>query len=291
MTQEAAGGIDLLTAVMHEQGHILGLSDSGSSLMDEYLGIGERRLADSGSAANAVANSLEAEHFLTAAPTNLTSNVPELEGYSLVYQLPVQSSAFNASQYTVDDSVNVPKGSFSRVAYYLELSGNGFADAFAAVTFDAAGFTDDASEIGVPKTTIFEQTVSNMNVTSNVDGVTNGRGLTGNIEFWGTNYGRNANSGLGSTGGFDFDDTRSGGGSYGSMQIHNPGAGETIIAYNRWGTGTGELGIGNRPGTTDTDWTFANNSAGYTVKNLYVLVGGSDLTLRTTALRPTKTQS
>jgi hypothetical protein len=50
-TQASAGGVDLLTALMHEIGHTLGYSDSygtadADSLMYGYLSVGERRLPD-----------------------------------------------------------------------------------------------------------------------------------------------------------------------------------------------------------------------------------------------------
>ncbi len=42
----------------------------------------------------------------------------------------------------VNNSAAVPKGSFDRVAYYLQLDGN-----YASTSFDAAGFTIDANKI------------------------------------------------------------------------------------------------------------------------------------------------
>jgi hypothetical protein len=126
-----------------------------------------------------------------------------------------------------------------------------------------------------------------MKVVSNVTGVVNTTTNvdTGNIEFWAGNY--NGNPGLGGIGGtteFDYNDTRTTTAGYGSMQIHNYGAGQTIIAYNHWRGGVPDLGIGNNPGGGRPDWTFANsNSNGanqYTVKNLWVLahIDGAVLT-------------
>ena len=108
-------------------------------------------------------------------------------------------------------------------------------------------------------------------------GVTNGIGIaTGNIEMWPSNY--NGNNTIGIPGAanhptFDFGDgganTTDG---YGSFQIHNFGASETLLAYNAFGSGNADcLGIGNQP-AGNPDWTFANNSATYTVKNLQILV-------------------
>ena len=63
---------------------------------------------------------------------------------------------------------------------------------------------------------------------------TNGEGLSGNIEFWNTNYVPNQGTLIPDDAGFiDYDDTRSTGGTYGSMQIHNYIDEHTIFAYNR----------------------------------------------------------
>ncbi|MEC5127716.1 LamG-like jellyroll fold domain-containing protein, partial [Verrucomicrobiales bacterium BCK34] len=67
----AAGGIDMLSVLMHEQGHILGLLDEyevgvrDSSMFGEY-DEGERRLPGDGQAGGADALSLEGRHFATA---------------------------------------------------------------------------------------------------------------------------------------------------------------------------------------------------------------------------------
>ena len=67
---EAAAGFDLLTTLMHEQGHILGLLDNydeQGNLMYGFIQTGERRLAAMGQAEGAVAGSLHGDDYLTAA--------------------------------------------------------------------------------------------------------------------------------------------------------------------------------------------------------------------------------
>ena len=119
--------------------------------------------------------------------------------------------------------------------------------------------------------------VVNMDVASNVAGIVTGNNIaTGNVEFWGTNYAQNnaynvpgANNNT-----FDFGDQATTG-NYGSMQISNYGAGQTLLAINNWGGNGGsniDIGIGNQP-VNNPDWTFANNAGNYTLKNLIVLVG------------------
>ncbi len=70
-----AGHYDLLTTVMHEMGHVLGLGDSYASadaddLMFGYLYLGERRIAGAGDAAGATVGAITGEEFL-AAPINI----------------------------------------------------------------------------------------------------------------------------------------------------------------------------------------------------------------------------
>ena len=97
--------------------------------------------------------------------------------------------------------------------------------------------------------------------------------------MWPSNYAQaNADNVPGASGStYDFGDQISAGG-YGSFQVHNITAGQTVLAYNNWGTaaGTGDIGLGNQ-GTASPDWTFANNAGTYSVKRLYVLAlnGGS----------------
>jgi VCBS repeat-containing protein/autotransporter-associated beta strand protein len=67
----ASMGVDLLSIVMHEQGHLLGLDDvydaeQENDLMFGVFTAGERRLAEYGQADGSVAGSLEGVHYATA---------------------------------------------------------------------------------------------------------------------------------------------------------------------------------------------------------------------------------
>lgn len=227
--------------------------------------------------------------FYPAIPRGYLNHVPEAAGYTLAASLDIPSSAFWQSAqpaYSVDHRARI--GTFDRVAYYMELQMPDGQLQYLWASMDA--FTTDLNKIGVPTLAtgaVFQQPVANLNVVSNVAGVVNGSGLTGNLEFWPTNY-QPANS-AGVTGAsatlFDFGDQPSAG-TYGSMQLHNAAAGHTLFALNNWGAGSGtpgdiDLGIGNDPApvTGGVDWTFHHNAAGYTVKSLQVLVRTSnDLT-------------
>lgn len=218
------------------------------------------------------------------------TNVPEAtaEGFQLVYTLPIEDQAsYNLTgtvPYSVDNtnSISTP---FDRIAYYLELDdGTGLQYAYASI--DA--FTSNINHIGLPTDSVglsFQQLVSNMNVYSNASNVTNGTGIaTGNIEFWPYNYGRTNSLGIpnASDGNYDFGDAGGLSGDYGSFQIHNYEANQTIFGYNQWGGARVEddsdLGIGNAP-SSNSDWTFAANAGDYTVKNLQILVRASELSV------------
>ncbi len=213
---------------------------------------------------------------LPPAPAHIVANASEASDYYLVYQLPIDEKSFSPSQYVVNNSESVPDGGFNRIAYYLELDSKEFGKQFVWVSMDA--FTTDASLIDVPNTDKHTQQriVDHMNVVSDVSGIVNGTDLKGNIEFWRTNYGGNpSNIVPGGTGKFDFDDTRKPG-NYGSMQVHNFGAKQTLFAYNKWNKGPSDLGIGNST-HEHPDWTFSHNANQYTSKTLYVLIAGPQL--------------
>jgi autotransporter-associated beta strand protein len=243
-------------------------------------------------------------------PTNITTGtlqigesggvfdkVPEAAGYRILYALPIPNYPdFDA---TVPYSVNhasdgtIPAGSFSRVGYYLELQQGTSPEQWAFVTFDAAPFQTDLTKLGVPTPAngefyhydaagLLPGQVRNMNVYSNVAGIVTGTGIaTGNVEFWPSNYGSNNDYGVPNSPSnttYDFGDGGGGTtGGHGSMQIHNYGAKQTIISLQRFnggGTSQAGVGIGNQVGGSgNPDWTFIYNTANYSVKNLWVLVG------------------
>jgi hypothetical protein len=221
-----------------------------------------------------------------AVPT--ISNVPETEGWDLVYTLPIPNTAgfrnSTAVPYSVDNSGAI--GYFDRVGYYLELD-TGTGPQWVYASMDA--FTGDRSKIGLPHNVdnpvIWQQTVSNMNVASNKPGIVTGTGIaTGNVEMWSTNYNQGNAIGIPGASGsaFDFGDGGAGiGAGHGSFQVHNYGAGQTLIGYSDWGgnspSANSELGIGTNTGTVVTpggpvgvgghpDWTFADSAHLYTAK-------------------------
>jgi lysophospholipase L1-like esterase len=244
-------------------------------------------------AANAGTYSKRTLHVMvlpgTTTSPDLIAKVPEAEGYQLAYSLDIPAAGNmqgGTGAFTYQKNYGAALGSFTRVAYYMELQKTGDAEpTYVWTSMDA--FTTNGARVGVPTSWLFQQQVANMNVFSNAPGVTTGTGIaTGNIEFWPSNYNQSnaINIPGASAANFDFGDGGAGTGQgHGSMQVHNYGAGQTLFAFNRWGSnnynGALCLGIGNGP-APDTDWTFGNNSATFNLKRslqVYVLPGNTDL--------------
>ena len=205
----------------------------------------------------------------------LVKNVPEAKDYQLVYDLDLTKLGA-AIKYDVDNHQSIHQP-FDRIAYCLELQDGNFNSQDVYVSMDA--FTADLGKIGVPvlgSGADFQQNVTNLNVFSNVKNIVTGLGLTGgNIEFWPNNYDKpnaaNVPNASGDT--YDFGDQRTGpADGYGSMQVHNHDARQTLFAINHWREGAhADVGIGNQ--TKDNpDWTFAANAESYRAMRLRVMV-------------------
>jgi len=205
----------------------------------------------------------------------LLLKVPEAKNYRLVYDLDLAKLGHDI-QYDVDNHKNIAQP-FDRIAYFVELQQPDGDTAYLYVSMDA--FTSDLAKIGVPTITSgahFQQNVAHLNVSSNVKEIVNGAGLAGgNIEFWPNNYSpeNSANVPHASGDTFDFGDKPTDlVDGYGSMQVHNHDAKQTLFALNHWSQGSGaDLGIGNRA-TGNPDWTLAANAANWQTRRLRVLV-------------------
>ena len=193
--------------------------------------------------------------------------------YQLVYELDL-SKLGRKIEYQTDNSSTI--GDFSRIGYFVELRSDSRGEQAIFVSMDA--FTDDADKIAVPTVASgadFRTRVKNMEVYSTVDGIVTGTGIaSGNIEFWPNNYGPQNSSGIpAATGKYDFGDSpgppTDG---YGSMQVHNFGARQTLFSINNWKAGgAADIGIGNSP-SEHPDWTFTGNASSYSKKHLRIYV-------------------
>lgn len=201
--------------------------------------------------------------------------IPEAGAYELVYDLDL-SKVGHQINYSKDRSGLIKKP-FDRIAYFLELQPKNGPAQYVYVSLGA--FTSELAKIGVPTAASgarFQQTVTNLNVWSNVKGVLTGTGIArGNLEFWSSNYGpdNSANVPEASAQTYDFGDAPAAEpNGYGSMQVHNPAERQTIFAFNHWSDGdNADLGIGNSP-AGNPDWTFTRNAQNYPTRRLRVLV-------------------
>jgi lysophospholipase L1-like esterase len=239
-------------------------------------------ICDDSASANELAETTLDVVLPSVLPADITSHIGSsyTEGYELVYSIDM---GFNsdwigkANLYDIDASdYGKP---FDRVAYYVELVKPNLTTQYVWVSMDA--FTCNPATAGIPlpaNRERYQQVVTNMDVVSNVGGVTNGTSMAGgNIEFWYLNY-ASANT-LGISGAsdslYDYGDSFSTDGTYGCMQVHSYAAKQTIFAINHFG-GNGQrlcLGIGNSSANSQSkDWTFIENGASYCKRTLKVLV-------------------
>ena len=174
------------------------------------------------------------------------SSLPIAKDYTLVYDLDL-SKLMHDIKYDVDHSASI-KG-FDRIGYLVELATGG-EEKKVFVSMNA--FTDDVRKIGIPtiaSQSRFQIPVVAMDVFTNVNGITSGTNIaTGNIEFWPDNYGmiNSAKVSGASDSQYDFgDETAPPADGYGSMQVHNFAAKQTLFAINHWVAGGG-ADLGNR---------------------------------------------
>ena len=205
----------------------------------------------------------------------LALHVPEAKHYQLVYDLDLAKLGAEI-HYDIDNRSRI-NTAFDRIAYCLELEDASGVSQAVYVSLDA--FTDSLDKIRVPTVPSgarFQQDVDHLNIYSNVKGVVTGTNLAGgNLEFWPNNYGPNNSAKVpnASAAVYDFGDEPSEpADGYGSMQIHNHAAKQTIFALNHWREGAhADVGIGNAP-AGNLDWTFAANAGNYQAKRLRIFV-------------------
>ena len=204
----------------------------------------------------------------------LSLKVKEAADYQLVYDLDLKKLGAQV-RYEANRSAEVA-GPFDRVGYFLELRKGDGALEWIWVAMDA--FTDELSKIGIPTVESgahFQKEVKNLSVLSNVEAITGGIDLAGNLEFWPHNYGPTNSARVpgASEQLWDFgDEPADPAAGYGSMQVHHTAARQTLFAINNWNAGpNADLGIGNSEGRT-RDWTFAGNAARHEAARLRILV-------------------
>ena len=215
---------------------------------------------------------------------HVLEQVPDVTDYRHLYTVDIPrqpkfaDAAVRPTYYSVDNATRFANTPHTRVAYFLELVKNNVTS-FCWTAFDP--ICVGVNRLGVPANDdFFQQTVSNLDVFSNVNGVVNTNGCdTGNIEFWDWDYQQTNAAAIpgASDSTFDFGDRRgaSRGVGYGSMQVHNYGAGQTCWALSRFGNCGGNdsvcVGIGNNP-SGSPDWTHSNSGANWDSRRLLVFI-------------------
>lgn len=194
-------------------------------------------------------------------------------GFTQIYQADLAKLGKEVP-YEVDNTGKF-SGTIKRIAYLLELQKADSPVQWVWTSMDA--FTSNVRHIGVPTASsgaFFHQTVANLLVASNVDGLPSGVIGDGVIEFFSSNYnGKNEKKFPGATDAYDFGDEPSAksGEGHGCMQVHNLGAKQTVWALNNWRMGNkAEIGIG--PSPSGGDWTFTSTGEDYVLKRLRVFV-------------------
>ena len=196
--------------------------------------------------------------------------------------------------YAFDRTAEVARG-FDRVGYCLELTGPAGRQ---WVWTAMAPFTTDARRLGLPTRggQIVRQRVSDLEIASNVAGLTTGTGLPGYLEMWPNSYNAGASGQVpgASAARFDADDDLRGALGYGSFQVHlvaptrpTTVAPQTVLAVNGFTSkkNTLSLGIGTAP-DGHPDWTLADNAGAFIERRLTVYARPSVLTLAQHPPRP-----
>ncbi|TDD61378.1 hypothetical protein E1263_07675 [Kribbella antibiotica] len=203
-------------------------------------------------------------------------------GYTTALQLNLPTSAnwLNTTPpYSLNNTAAIGSN-FDRVGYCLELNGpKGVQWVWTAM----APFTSDARRLGLQTATgqIFRQQVGDLEVASNVAGVTTGTGQTGYVEMWPNQYSGSASGQVpnASASAYDADDSPTTVLGHGSFQIHQIGAtkpstvpAKPVLSINRFTESASDvlaLGIGTNT-TGAPDWTLTDNAATYTQRKLTV---------------------
>ena len=206
---------------------------------------------------------------LQAEVPELLELVPDAKGYELIAKL--NPLKWNSDGYSIDNSDRI-SGDLKRVGYLLKLTGKDGKKSWVFTAMDP--FAPNAGQVAVPSagSDIYQLYVNHLEVAGNVEGLKTGTFEKGNIEFWGNNYGpQNAKNIPGATDKFDFGDSVSKDGNYGSMQVHNYLEKQTVFAFNNLNQNANcDLGIGNSSGA-NPDWTFSKSGQTYANAELYIV--------------------
>ena len=165
------------------------------------------------------------------------------------------------------NAFSTANSNFSRVRYRLGTTISSVAK-YADVDFykwstdkTASSVSPSIDNLRIPSTAgassqfIVDADVTDLNVYSDNSSVTSGFGMDGRLEIWPWDYWPYV-SGLspaGDNGRYDYDDTPTGNGGYGSFQVHDLDNLKPVFAWNRHGEP--EVSYGKQS-SNEPDWTF-----------------------------------
>jgi len=132
----------------------------------------------------------------------------------------------------------------------------------------AASVSPSITNLRIPSTAgtssqfTVQANVTDLNIYSDNSMVNSGFGMDGRLEIWPWDYGTSVSSLLpaGSGSSYDYDDTPTGGSSYGSFQVHDLDNSKPVFVWNRHGDGA-EIAYGRSP-AGHPDWTFCKTASG-----------------------------
>ncbi len=205
--------------------------------------------------------------------------------WATVYKTTTKTRSGNSIVYDVNNSGSV-SSSFTRVRYLFEntiSTASNVADVdfykwaqggtVATTISTSVTAQPTISNLQVPSPAVpftIQANVSDLTVYSNVastgsysNPITNGFGINGRLEIWGSDYQTNQNglNPAGNTSIYDYDD-RPSAGSYGSFQVHNMDQLKSVFVWNQHGSATPDIGFGDGAGiASHNDWTFCGGSS------------------------------
>ena len=232
----------------------------------------------------------------TFVPSEVSSRVgAKAEGYQIVYAADIPMGhdwgVSRSVDYYLDGRSDIP---FDRAAFFMELtSQDGVTTNWVWVSMDKYSAGLSARELSIP--VCWEGSpgrfrLSNLDVDSNVPGITTGTRTTGVAEIWESDYysGRGDDGFAGSGDAYDWNDwwnwgnlgKVSGYGVHGCFQFFATSddltTGETLFAVNHWGSEFDymDVGIGACPSSDPAhfDWSWEGNASQYGTRRIYAFV-------------------
>ena len=224
---------------------------------------------------NTALNGIDVSRMYYATRNVFEIDTIELENgtWNIVYEyINPKRNASSALVTVKDNATALGTPTVNRIGYFMQNNmGNGSTSYWIFVTMDA--YTSTLSQIKIPDlTNIFtnQRNVTNLRIYSNHPQVGHYHAANGRLEIWARDYLQTSVLGGGSSAIYDFDDTVSATGNYGSVQVHDITNSKTLLAWNkhRQTEADIDIGIGNNDATNihydttgDPDWTYASNGA------------------------------